>query len=373
MTGRRALLAIALASATAVGLYGGVCDLIAAAAPASAIPFPAEPQAVMRAAFADPATNAGEFASLSEMVRGADALDDASFTLLGQARARRGDLAGARDAFARARSADPRALAPRLGLIDSRARIGDAEGAIAETMSLLRLRPDLGARVMPILLAVAADRQGRGLVLDAARQNPAVGEGLLAHASGAPDKAGLVDALLAQPGVPVRARKAAISAIAGRGEYRRAYRLWTGRSAATGIADPAFARGDLPEPFGWTMVHDPNGSASLRQGGLAVEMSGTLEAELARQVTLLEPGRYRLTALAREVRGGLVGGRLSCMSGSALIGGFTLSPARPSANAVIDIPAGCDVQSLTLFGQADDPSGTATGRIARVAVERIAP
>lgn len=334
----------------------------------ASIPPPADARLVLRNALAvraDPA----RLLLAARAARTLDPLNDAPFLLRGQAALLRGDLASARSNFMRARAMDPRATAGRVGLIETLIRSGDGAGALAQTFALLRLRDDLEGPVMPALLRVALEPHGREALVEASRRQPEIAARLLARASAMPGQEQLTAGLLSLP-VTQRDRFAAITAIAARGNYRLAYRLWTGRTQAPDHLVDDFTVRAAPEPFGWTALRDSNATATIGEGGsgLAVAITGTLPVAAAQQVLLLPAGRYLLEIEAQRVSGGTFEWRLSCADGDDAV---AESPALDRAGRVrvaFTLEPACAVQKLVVSGAAALPDDTAQARFRRLTI-----
>lgn len=365
---------IAALLALAVALYGAVREgAVARAGEGSAawVPPPVDPATTARRALA--AESPRDLRAAALAVRGADALDAAGFVLLGQTERAARRYPQAAIAFAEAKRADPRASAPRLGRIDALVRAGAAQPALDETIALLALRSDFDTQILPILMAVATDPEGRRLVLAASRRTPAVGARVLVHAAGLPAQEPLALALFAAPEIPPAARRDAIAALAARGRLALAHRLWRGSDASTGVFDGSFSGTPAPAPFGWALLRDPNAGVSFgdRGAGLSIDLAGTLPVAFAEQSLLLPPGAYRWQLVASALRGGSVTARLACGAAAAPLGEVAVTPATLGASGMVRIPAGCDSQRLTLAGQAEDAVAGAQARLRRVALVRV--
>ncbi|MGE5501456.1 MAG: hypothetical protein ACM3W4_05975 [Ignavibacteriales bacterium] len=122
------------------------------------------------------------------------------------------------------------------------------------------------------------------------------------------------------------------------------------------VFDSGFKRPPGPAPFGWKVNSSPEAEAVLDPAGegpgLHVRYGGFTEAEIARQMLLLRPGRYRLSTRARLNQGidGGVEWRLGCPGvGQLAMTTLRFSGAAPvTGESLFDVPAGCPAQVLSL-------------------------
>jgi hypothetical protein len=90
-----------------------------------------------------------------------------------------------------------------------------------------------------------------------------------------------------------------LTTLVNNGQYEKAYTLWRKladvQGLRSGFYDPGFTDASAPAPFNWQLAQGAGGVAERSSGNLQVLYFGRDDAELASQVLLLPPGRYRLT------------------------------------------------------------------------------
>lgn len=124
----------------------------------------------------------------------------------------------------------------------------------------------------------------------------------------------------------------------------------------------------IPAPFQWELVQKAGAVATIMSDdddrgdpALFVEYDGYNSADIARQLTLLEPGRYRFQADYKTAEGDAVGRMawtITCPGQPPVLS----TPSIPEAGkqgwatltAVFSIPQGCGSQWLTLQGKPTD-------------------
>lgn len=113
-------------------------------------------------------------------------------------------------------------------------------------------------------------------------------------------------------------------------------------------------------PFNWTLASDSLGAADPRRGSLSIEYYGRVSGDLASQLLLLRPGRYRFSFV---VEGGKAdtASRLSwlltCATGSKatlMNAAVIANPKAREAAADLVVRADCPAQLLTLHGEAGE-------------------
>lgn len=279
----------------------------------------------------------------------------------------RGDLAQARRIIALGEALSRRDVPTQTWLIEDRAQAGDINGALAHYDRALRTSRDSRAILLPVLAQAAND--------------PAIARPLAARLTSRPewwsDFLGRFTEVATSP-VAIRlvadglkldlasdidhgrvaqilARLVALGAFA---EAKAYHGRATGLGAAA-VVDPGFERDHGLAPFDWQLVDEADRSATRdpRDGarGTALSVSGTEGREVARQLLVLRPGRYRLQATS----GSVAAETLAPPAVSLACAAAGTTPAIASANfpsgqaprrwgMTITVPAGCRAQWLSI-------------------------
>ena len=153
----------------------------------------------------------------------------------------------------------------------------------------------------------------------------------------------------------------ALARLVALGGYREAQALY--RHAMGGadetVRNGGFERPNLLQPFDWTIAGEPTFSGIVETsagwtGGNVLTVTGTEAADVARQLMLLPPGRYRLDALSanvrqeRETRPVMT---ISCSTNRTVLASLLFSPAGTTPAAMetgFTVPANCSAQWLTI-------------------------
>jgi hypothetical protein len=159
-------------------------------------------------------------------------------------------------------------------------------------------------------------------------------------------------------------RQTLLGAMVARGDVRRAYRLWgvfSGLKAneiRPGVYDGEFrGTAGLP-PFNWNFASSEMGAAERdRSGGLQVEYYGRTAGELATQLVVLPPGRYRISFHAEgdlsSPQHRLIW-RMQCLRSNAPVFEFPLANITYAGRNLagdFSVPARCPAQWLKLVGE----------------------
>ena len=301
----------------------------------------------------DPST----FAMLEQAARAAP-MEPQPFIVAGI----RAQLAGRQDAaesaFEAARLRDPRSLPARYFLATSKLQRGDVEG-LRDVAALTRLAPNGIASIAPYLAAFVRQQRAWGPIRAMFRDNPGVRDEVLSTLARDPANFRLVLAL----GNTVDPAKGPwlqtmIGTLIEARRYDQAKLLWErtagipagGRTA--GLFDPEFRNASALPPFNWQLTSSSLGLAERRSGRLQVIFYGQDSGPLARQLLLLPPGRYRLSAPATGGDG--VDSLLWLVRCDgpppAELGRATIRP----GGLAFEVPANCPAQWLELVGRASD-------------------
>lgn len=268
----------------------------------------------------------------------------------------------------------PRNRMARVLLLEQYARAGRIQDIVYEVATLDRLVPDARPVLVDVLATAVADPASAAAVFRAVR-DPETLNALLTRlvAVGTPPATVL---RLSRNIPPDRSAASAswqgalLDRLVDQGRYGEARALW---QRFAGIAQPvpagtayngAFARLPALPPFNWRLATGEVGAAELsRRGALSVEYFGRQSGELAGQLTLLPPGRYRLrfrieghadanaSKLIWFVRCAQPGQKPAAGPAllTALLGNVGSSPRTVQADFVVPA-AGCGAQWLTLEG-----------------------
>jgi hypothetical protein len=269
---------------------------------------------------------------------------------------------------------DPRQRLIHLLLLDRYLRTARYADAAAQFSVLARI---LGATQVPIATAMAKMTMApetHDAVRHTLRTDPALERGVLialAKSDIAPDAifalaspAGRADARAKESWGPVL-----VNRLVERGQYPTARSIWqriygvAPAQAATLITNTGFRKTTASPPFDWTLTASGLGAADIRDGSLMVDYYGRDSGDLARQLLVLRPGRYRF---AFTVDPGKTDGAaklywsLACESGAPsdrnqLMNVAVTATAKPHrAAAEIVVPDACPAQTLTLRSEAGD-------------------
>ena len=300
-----------------------------------------------------------------------------------------GNRTGAIRLLEEARRRNPRMRLARLMLIDQYLREGRVREAATEITVLSRLFNEMGALLVDQLSLLAVDPRTRPALQRALGNDPLLDEVLeqLVQRGVAPPL--IMD--LAQPRAhaysaanPPRWQLDLVQAQIGTGRYQEAYSLWRQfngvRSAPNTIYNPGFDRLPGSPPFNWQLTADANGVAERsRDGSLEVVYFGRADTELARQLLLLAPGRYRLEFQAATI-GDSAGSRLiwriACADGnrqlvSIPLERLTTTPRRLRVEFQVP-PSACTAQWIKLVGESAEFPARREIRLERLTLARAA-
>lgn len=274
----------------------------------------------------------------------------------------RAQLAGrddvAKQAFEAARLRDPRSIPARYFLAAHHLRRGDSAG-LRDVAALARLAPGGTEAIAPYLAAFAQQERSWPAIRAVFADNPRIRDSVLSALASDPAN---LRPVLALGGTYDPAKgpwlRAMIDTLVAKQQYAQARRLWERTAGiadgggSPGLFDPDFRNDRALPPFNWALTSSSVGLAERRSGRLQVIFYGQSGGNLARQLMLLPPGRYRLAAPARG--GGpsdLLFWHVRCASGAAAEIGR--APARQESVSFA-VPANCPAQWLELNGRSSD-------------------
>lgn len=233
-------------------------------------------------------------------------LAEEPFVLAGLKARIAGDTGKAERLLTEARDRNPRSRLARLILLDGYLRTNRVDKAMIEISVLAALIPQAGTVLVPELAKMARDPKTRGATVRVLQRDPAMQEAVLSHlASNGSDP----DLILSVAGPKAGAGAAGpppawqgllIDSLVKKNKVEQAYRLWRSfaalnAEAGKGLYDGRFEGLPGVPPFNWKFGVDNAGVAErTKKSSLEVSYYGRLPTELASQLLMLRPGRYRL-------------------------------------------------------------------------------
>ncbi|RHW16651.1 hypothetical protein D1610_14760 [Sphingomonas gilva] len=307
------------------------------------------------------------------------------------------------DAFRKlliAKAIDPRDEIVRLNLMGELLRRKQPEKAIVEAEAAMRLSPQLTPQLAPLLPAIASTPAGEAALRRSIANNPSWRSYIVREGRFANDAPGLVFALVNQASLrdPVKQRLAEQSRFLWRlinqGDYDTALLAFVNLLPASEVSrtqpvyDSEFDGKPGPPPFNWSLSPGRVDRAVIKPdnnggGVLQVEFYDDRNAQLALQVMLLPPGRYRLQTIASSGTGIGDGGlawQLVCHRPSQRgrptslarlsLGGLSNTPQNHSAQ--FEVPQqDCAAQVLTLDTARSTTPAARRATINSVTVEQL--
>jgi len=291
------------------------------------------------------------------------------FTLSGLDLLLRKDNRGARRMLSHALARNPRSRIARLFMLEVELRAGAVDRAALDMAILSRLLPDVQKVFVPELARLARDPQTTTALQRTLRADPRLLNQVLQHLAANGSRPELVLRLAGSPLVPVTDldpadwRQTLLGAMVARGDVTRAYRLWTSFSgmkpgaAVPGVYDGDFSGSPGLPPFNWNFASSEMGAAERdRKGGLQVEYYGRTAGDLATQLVVLAPGRYRISFHAE---GDLSSPqhrllwRMQCLGSNTMLFEFPLADITYAGRTLagdFSVPGRCPAQWLKLVG-----------------------
>jgi hypothetical protein len=299
----------------------------------------------------------------------------------------RGDNARGDRLLEEARRRNPRLRLARLLLLDRYLREGRIPEAVVEIKALDNLIEGAGSALTIALAQMTQDPKTAAQMLPLLHRLPALEEDVLEGlvTSGASESAVLnVAGAAVHSGRSEPWKAALLSRMVSNGDFAGAWTLWksfTGfqeGAEGKGVYDPTFAGLPGPAPFNWKLTTGGPGVAERsRKHSLQVDYYGRDNGDLASQLLLLRPGRYRLSVTASGDAAG-EGSRLAwtvaCAAGDNNLLQLPLTGVTSATKGFagsFTIPAtGCASQWLKLVGVSGD---VATNQSASIGNVSIAP
>jgi hypothetical protein len=294
-------------------------------------------------------------------------LADEPFLLAAVDALARGDNGRADRLLEEARRRNPRLRLARLLLLDRYLREGRIPEAVGEMKALDGLVEGANNVLTAGLAQMVQDPKTAPQMTALLRRQPKLHEAVLENlvASGADEAVVLnVAGPAALSGGSEAWKPALLTRLIGKGALGQAWDVWqkfTGYRQGPdgkGVYDGAFAGLPGPAPFNWDLSATSAGAAERnRNHGLQVEYYGRDNGNLASQLLMLRPGRYRLSLRASGNAAG-EGSRLAwtidCNPGDANLLQIPVTGVGSSPKAfagIFTVPAqGCPSQWLRLVG-----------------------
>jgi hypothetical protein len=298
-------------------------------------------------------------------------LADEPFLLAAVDALAKGDNARGDRLLEEARRRNPRLRLARLLLLDRYLREGRIPQAVGEMKALDNLVEGAANALTVALAQMVQDPKTAPQMLPMLRRQPMLHEAVLESLvdSGADESVVLnVAGPAARSGGSEPWKSALLSRLIGKGAFGQAWDLWkdfTGyRESADGkgVYDAAFTGLPGPPPFNWDLTASGAGVAEhSRNHGLQVEYYGRDNGNLASQLLMLRPGRYRLSFTASGDAAG-EGSRLiwtvTCNPGDASLLQVPLTGVTSASKrfaGIFTVPeSGCPAQWLRLTGATGD-------------------
>jgi hypothetical protein len=246
---------------------------------------------------------------------------------------------------------------------------------------LSRMMPETSVQLTPALAQFAKSPGAREELTGILAENPHLKKPLLVALAADPDNAGLILDLAGPDGRSTDRQSRSwqfrlLRGLIARGDYERAYELWRRFDGAAGGPRPLLYNGEfkrLPSlpPFNWEFPSSGAGVAEPGNGGLSVLYYGREDSILASQLLLLPRGNYRFQA---PVQGRLTPGALAwsvlCLPRRESI--MDIVVREGGAAATLAVPAtGCGAQLLQLRGIRQDMPQDSEVQIGPARIERV--
>lgn len=371
----------------AAGLLGGMLILanaIASSAPAALSGlWPGHPAVLYPASLAE----LGESGSRGERPRPEliesmiqagqrDPLAAEPLLVRGIAAGETGALAVAGRAFVAARAREPRNPATRYFLADHYLKTGDVDAALAEFAMVGRVSPKSRQSLGEALAAYAVSPGGASRIAPILDRDANLRAATLARLAQRPENAELVMRLGRRDRSTdaIQWQNQLILTLLTAGNVAAAKSAWDQFMGQRGagidrgfIRDPTFADRRQAPPFGWYLYSGSAGLAEASGGGLRAIHYGREAAVLARQLLVLEPGRYALGIGKASGQVGTLRWRIRCEGSTIELLSVTLSADALGGSAArpFTVPtSNCPGQWIELLGSVgEEPSDAQLGRV----------
>ncbi len=292
-----------------------------------------------------------------------------------------GDRRVAEQAFLAAKLRDGRSIPARYFLAEQYFRTGNAEGGLREISILARMVPNGVTSLAPYVAAYAKDPRNQAQLRSLFRSDPTLEQAALSTLASDARNSGLILGLASPSASPPPWSGVLVQTLVAAGRYDDAFRVWARTAhiqpgADWTVFDPGFAGSDAPPPFNWTLTSSTVGLAESQPGGrLHAIFYGQEDGILARQLLLLNPGRYRLAMRisGEPARMGMLSWKLTCADSKASLVSLPLNALMKASGVTFDVPATCAAQSLELTGSAPEVAQQADVTISGLSLKREQP
>jgi hypothetical protein len=266
---------------------------------------------------------------------------------------------------------DPRQRLIHLLLLDRYLRTGRYADAATQFSVMARLMNGTQAPIAAAMAQMALTPETRDAVRRTLASDPGLERGVLVALARSQTNPAAIFALASARARAEAGRKDSwgpvlVTRLVAQGRYDAARSVWqrVHRLPATAFATPifnaGFARSTASPPFNWALASGSLGAADIRAGGLSIDYYGRESGDLASQLLVLRPGRYRF-AVTVEPGNTDATSRLTwtvaCASGTKAVlmnAPVTAAAARRRIGADFAVPADCPAQTLTLRGEAGE-------------------
>jgi len=278
------------------------------------------------------------------------------------------------------RRRNPRSRLTRLLLLDRYLRAGRVDAAGAEMTALTQLVPEAGAALAPGLAGMARDPKLASGTATMLARSPQIRDAVLVQLATSNADPGLILRIAARgaPSAPGSEWQRILTArLVSEGKVAEAYGLWKRFAGASvpaegkGLYDPRFQGLPGGPPFGWDLAAGGEAAAERAPGGsLQVDYNGRTAVRLARQLTMLKPGAYRLQMRVEgdaKGEGSRLAWNVVCLGSKASLLQIPLVGIDSSPRALggsFTVPAsGCAAQYVSLDGTPGDVPAEQTATI----------
>lgn len=284
-----------------------------------------------------------------------------------------------------ARRRNPRSTAADYLLADLYLRSDRIADGIRVMADLSRLMPNSAIPLAPALAQFARSPGAPARLRQIFHENPELEQPVLGALAADPANADLILSVATHTGPqsggePPSWEEMLLDSMVAHGAYAKAHVVWArivgpGTAAGQGLFNPAFHQSNAPPPFNWSFDSTGAGVAEPDNGSLRVLFYGRDNATLARQLLLLEPGRYHLTVPVSVASGseGALRWALVCLPANRAVATLPIPAAAGSQTLAVDFaipPQGCDAQRLELDGTIEDSPETADLRFGPLGLQR---
>lgn len=382
----------ATAAVAAVAGYGAVTFSLAGVVksdPARAYalaPYDGRLTGRLAAAIGDPEADAAARRESDVLARSAlrqDPTAVAAASALGFNAQARGDLTFARRAFSYAEHLSRRDPTTQLWAIEDAVARGDVKGAMRHYDIALRVKPELGGLLFPVLAAASGVPSVQPELVRTLSAKPLWAEAFVnyvAIGNGSDPRtiAALFQRLTASGmALPEPATAGLVRALFADGHVAEAWAYYASlrRGARRDRSrDPGFTtRLIAPSPFDWIPIDDGGVVGSTGAGAFDFSAPPSVGGPMLRQAQLLPPGKYRLTGRAADIdqpsqaqpywvlacSNGRELGRLDIANSPSSGGGFA---------GEFEVPLDCPIQTLTLIARPAETVGGLSGRVTRASL-----